>query len=706
MKWLRAHSKHIMVALVLLAMFSFVGAQGLQSWLTPDETGRVVMRAFGREITVGDLQGAQSDTAVLQRLFGSWQLHPDQTVYHWFMLAEEADRAGIQIPEERVAGQIEALEQFRSLDELRRRDGINRSTIRRALNRFIAIQENAARVIGSAVPSEAQLRHYVQDTQAKVGVKFVALNANSFVDKDAPITDAELQAQFDKYKDVFPDEGEFGFGYKFKDRVKLQYVTASVDVIKEAMTVSDEECKEHWRAHREKYKKVVWVDPPAPATQPTTQPTATQPAATQPATTQPAEPPKKIRQEEQKKYSEALEDVRRELKQAKAERIARQAMNKLAEELADPWADARPDPTTGFRPIPGGVDDPAFMKSACDQIAQKFGITLSYAETELSNRDELEGNADLGKATMPGEGVEPLALPELAFRIPAFLKTGRGEEQVVRLQMFQSPGEPLSLAGGWQFVGGRVQQTSARLVVFRVVDARPAESPAGLDEVRTKVEEDIRLLRGYEASAPLADEFAAVAQRLGVEQALTKFDDLRNEKNITRPQTPPPFARRMTTPLTGEALRDAILAGEPLLEPPFVAGAGKSAEFVDACFEMTEDGWTAPAIEAPPTGRVQAAMAAPAPATPPKVRLVSIPSLKKRFIVELSQYTPVAEADYESKHRRDAYRTLSGQRAEVLRTEWFDPKNVERRCGFEDRSGQPAPDSQDTTEAEPIEASL
>ncbi len=697
MKWLRAHSKHIMVALVLLAMFSFVGAQGLQLWLTPDESGRVVMQVFGREITAGELRDAQVNTSLLENLFGVWKLHPDQTVHHWFMLAEEADRAGIQVPEDRVAGQIEALERIRPLDELRRRDGISKSMIRRALSRQTAILENAARVSGSAVPSEAQIRHYVQDTQAKVNVKFVAIDAVAFVDKDAPVSDVELQAQFDKYKDVFTEEGEFGFGYKYKDRVKLQYVSASIAAIKEATTVSDEEIKDHWRTHREKYKKTVWVDPPAPASQP---------ATTQPTTTQPAEPPKKVSQQVQKQYSEAIEEVRRELKQTKAERIARQAMNKLGEELAGPWTDSRPDPKTGFRPIPSGAEDPALMKAVTDRISQKFGITLTYAETGLSSRDELQANPNLGKATMPGEGVEPLALPELAFRIPPFLKPDEKAEHTMRLQMFQAPGEPLTLAGGFQIVGGRLQQSSAGLVLFRVVEARAAEPPAGLDEIRAKVEEDVRLLRAYEQSAPLAGEFAAVAVRLGIEQALTKFDDLREQKNVKRPQTPQPFARRLATTLTGQALRDAILAGKPLLDPPFVAGAGKSAEFVDACFEMSADGWVAPTIDAPATDRVQAATTQPAPPTPPKVRLVSIPKLKKRFIVELSQYTPVAEADYKAKHRTEAYRTLSGQRAQVLQAEWFDPKNVEKRCGFEDRSDQPEAESDEAAEPGPIEAGL
>ena len=50
MKWFRAHTKQIMVGLVLLAMISFVGGQALYSIMGRATTSEVVMRVVDREV--------------------------------------------------------------------------------------------------------------------------------------------------------------------------------------------------------------------------------------------------------------------------------------------------------------------------------------------------------------------------------------------------------------------------------------------------------------------------------------------------------------------------------------------------------------------------------------------------------------------------------------------------------------------------------
>lgn len=53
MKWLRAHTKQIMVVVVLLAMLSFVGGSALVEILAPDPAKSVFGKAFGHDITQG-----------------------------------------------------------------------------------------------------------------------------------------------------------------------------------------------------------------------------------------------------------------------------------------------------------------------------------------------------------------------------------------------------------------------------------------------------------------------------------------------------------------------------------------------------------------------------------------------------------------------------------------------------------------------------
>src|SRR5262245_45535831 len=114
MKWLRAHSKQIMVVTVLLAMFSFVGGSALVQILSPSQDKDPVLRAFGKVYTLRDLRQSQFDTDVLNKLSIRWQYdQPDYKMSYdqWHCLAEEAERAGLAVSDDEVEQEIQSLQQ-------------------------------------------------------------------------------------------------------------------------------------------------------------------------------------------------------------------------------------------------------------------------------------------------------------------------------------------------------------------------------------------------------------------------------------------------------------------------------------------------------------------------------------------------------------------------------------------------------------------
>jgi len=697
MKWLRAHTKQIMVVVVLLAMFSFVGGSALYSLLAFDPSDEVVMKAFGREITQGELNAAASETRVLERLLLPWQYDLDNEMdqRHWFMLAEEAERAGVVVADSEVDSLLEQVDQFRqqrnlgSLDQLRERGKISLSMIRRAVRRHLAIQKSAYPVLQVAAPSEPQVRHYVHDTQDKVKIAYVALDAKDFVDASEEIPEEELQAYFDKYKDVNPAEDELGRGYRFPRRVKVEYVVASAPKIQTEVQVGLDEIKTYWKANKPEYKKTVYVDPPAPASAP--------------ATTQPAEKPKPIPQQQMKTFSEARPDVERELRKRKAMKVARQAIIKLADELVRPWIDAPASDQPGYKAIPPAVTGADYVKNASDQIAERFGITLDYGTTGLLSEEQLAEHYRLKGATTPGEGDEPLGLAEYAFRLPLFYKVAKFQESALRLQLFQPPTLPLTVAGkagGYAIVGGQLVQEPGEpehFVLFRVIEATNAQAPASLAEVRSQVEQDIRTNRAFDRLATKADELYIVARRLGIDAAIERFDDLRKASRAMSASRPPPFTRSVR--LTGNLLREALLGGKPALATTTVPGIGASAEFVDACFRMGEVGWVAPSVDDPDTGRTRAATSQPAIDPAPKVQLLPIRGFNKWFVIQLDEGQPTHSDQYETQFRRSGYTALSRDRAAAMASRWYAPSAVEQRCGFVDVRDQSAPDVEDAGEA-------
>jgi hypothetical protein len=694
MKWLRKHTKRIMVVVVLLAMFSFVGGSALVTILSPNPGAEPFAMVFGQEISYRDHLVAQNDTAVLERLRFAWQFDPlgNMTVDHWLMLALEAERAGIQVSVEEVEqtlrGQVQRLEQagfpVGYLDQLRSR-GITIVSIRRAIRRNLAILKEFARVGDVTLPSESQVRHYVRDTEDKVQVRFVALEAEQFAEESEPLKEEEVQAQFEEYKDVLAADSETGYGYAYPRRVRVQYIRAAVQEIEPHLAVSFEEAKAHWKKHKASYRKFEYVDAPQTTTslattQPTTQP-ATQPT-TQP-TTKPTEKPKKIRQQVQKTFSEARQDVERDIRKKKADQLAEQAMRKATRELRKPWEDQKTDRQTGYKPVPPGVEKPDHMGVICERIASEFGIPLEYQETELATKEDLAAISVLRMASVDAEAGRRMGLPSYAFRVPPFVEEAVGRDAGLCLQLYQTPDGPLK-ANQFERVGERFMQTTS-LLQFRVVEAREAEAPTSLAEVRADVERDLRLMRAFDRIESVAKEFCLAAAHLGTEAALEHFEELRTERGVKRAVSPPAFARRMSlsTSAGQERYLEALAANEPTLSAPKVRDVGTSEEFVDACFEMAAEGWEPPAMDWPPTPRTRAATTQPAATPAPKVRLLPIAKLNKWFVIELLGTEDVDQEKFDSQLRSTASWKIKREREIALRLNWFNPKSIEGRCGFE-----------------------
>lgn len=673
MKWLRDHTKQIMVLVVMLAMFSFVGAQGLQAILAPNPANEKVMRAFGADISTADLIEATNDTEVLGSLYVNWMppgAGADFDRRHWLMLAEEADRSGVQVSDVEIARIIDdrntLLAPAGGIDSLRQSRNIGLPQIRHALGRYLSIMQNAQRVIEASLPSEPQVRKYVRDTNEKVSVKMAVFDAKNFVDADAPVAEAELQAQFEANKDVIASESENGVGYRYPRRVSIQYVVIEPGRLESKMNISLDDVKEHWKANKDRYTKSVQVPLPV------------DPAATQPAT------PQMVTEQRPKLFSEAREQVELELKRAKAKRVARKAINKIVDAMSKPWAQLQRDEKTGYVPIPNDeVRDPAYMNRIVAEVGAELGVELNYNALTLASESDIADDPNLKGAKLSGDDDnEPtIGLSEVAFRVPTFFEPKSAESSEVRMQFFQPPPATLRVEQqSYSFANGQLVPTFIlqKYVLFRVIDARDSEVPASLDEVREAVTRDVREQRAYEAMDTICREYGAAAQQLGTETALTFFDELRTEHGILSVKQSTPFARKQRRVALPTDSDDA-----PMVETAFVADVGRSDTFVDACFAMADENWKASIIDAPMSSERLAQVRTQPPVEPaPKVRIIDLPEMRKRVVVEFVKHDPVDRIKYETTLRAQAYDQLTGARGVI--SKWFDPVNIEARCNYVD----------------------
>jgi len=689
-KWLRKYSKQIMVAVVLLAMFSFVGGSALVNFLTP-KGNLAFATAFGKELTYAENNIAQRDINVYERLGMPWQFGGEKTQsYHWYLLIHEAQEAGIVVPDADVDKVLGNLAQqgidASYLQMLRTRFGLAMTDIRQALKDYILVRRNATRMAMVVAPSESELRHYARDTEEKVRVRYVALDASNFVDKDQPVGAEEVQALFDRYKEVNPGEGAEGWGYRQPRRVKLEYLVAVLQQVQAEVPISFDELKDYWQRNKANYKKMDYVDEVQPTTASSTQPAASQPTV-------------KKQVEREKAFSEARQDVERDLRVQKAAKLADQAMRKAASRLMEPWDKVKPDPATGFKPIPPEVQTPDFMKKIGEEVSKEIGVSLVFDETPLLSEEKLGEWGDLRGAMLPGKSQQRMTLAEYAFNIAPFLMKEELHETGAALQLYQTPDAALTAEspGSYRVVSGKLVPTAGateRLILFRVVEARDAAVPESLDAVREDVERDVRLARAYEAIKPVAEELYVAAQRVGLEKAFGLFDELREKHGVKQPVSPPAFARRTSLAKGGDRAKyaEALRAGQPTLVCPTIGGLGACEEFVDACFEMLQMTWQPPVVQVPATDRIQAATTRPAASPTPVVRLLDLPKRHERLVVELLGVEAVDESKYETQLKRAAYDAVSDERASTLTFEWFKPEQIEKRSGYkplrQDRIGQ------------------
>jgi hypothetical protein len=107
--------------------------------------------------------------------------------------------------------------------------------------------QNAARVSDRLAGKEA--RH---ERDAAI-VDYVFIPASLTADQTPDPDQATLQAFFDKYKTLKPGEGEFGIGYLFPPRVKLEWLTLDRKAFEGAVVLDPVEVRKRYTQNRAKF---------------------------------------------------------------------------------------------------------------------------------------------------------------------------------------------------------------------------------------------------------------------------------------------------------------------------------------------------------------------------------------------------------------------------------------------------------------------
>jgi len=634
MKFFRKHNKKLLAIFMAGLMIVFIGGSALQGLLTP-QTNPVVANSNYGPVTLFDQKIANDQTNLLDLMGLDWRRPiPGGTraleSMDWILLRREAKAMGAEVTPAAVRASARDESFYARVNDVARRLRIKPDVIHAAMADFRTVQQAAISVAGSTIPSEAELLSTTRDALETVKIRSVLLPAEAFVDESLQFSDAEIQAQFEKYREREREQG-LSFGYFRPPSLRVQYIEIDRQKIAAAVGVANLErkAKSYYEERRTTdfafRKKDV---PPGP-----------DPAAAGLVEGPPAPPYEPYLDWESAKDI-AVDALRKEYAAQAVERIA----NWLVQYADESWLEIDRG-QDGYKIAPQTVAKLEYYDEVVGHIPTTIAFpgAVSIAATDFFTAQEAPEVSRLGRTvfrTAPGVSQ---SFATLAFRTQAIVPNVSADERTNTfdyLAPFQTCRFPLT------------DEETGNLYLFRIVDAKPAHALESVADVRDQVVDDLRLSRGYEVAKARAESLRACAATQSLEEAYEADADLvafkdRGEGINSGYFDPPPMSRVLKHQASRGRSPTGVFVG---------IGIGNvSNEVVDQCFALQH--------------------------SDEKTRIIELPDRAAVLLAEWVETKPPQEDEFNAL-RKQLVTQLADARWRSAASAWLDPEKVRARTGF------------------------
>jgi hypothetical protein len=478
----------------------------------------------------------------------------------FFLLLREADREGVFVTRE----EVESLVTNNVLPPTQP-DTDARERVEAAVSdclRISKLANRAANMIKVSRPlQEFELATLAQDLTVSASV----LRASSVLKNVPEPTDAQVQAQYDKFKNrvaAVPDKvpsqygapgDPLGFGYETPNRVTLQYIGLDLNDLAKAAVNS--KSKEDWyvaafgefKANRADYDS---------------QPVA----STQPASaTQPSQAPVKL-DNIGDDFALHADLVLRKLYHEQAQALEQSVLKEITEKMSAGYGNYRDAvAASGGKGLSGAAADYTsykFIRDLADSIQQKFGVTpLTGSIAQFKSESQLADLQGIGSATIGGSISFPVYAVELfqPWLSDAEKNTQRG---ALALSLWQA--------------SNPIQDQSQNVYIFRITGSDPAHVPP-LADVKDQVIADCKISAAYDIQLKAAQALLAAANKIGLAPAAlaAKLDppivtDSFNPEEIADGSMPAVVSPLI---LVSDSARDLARISQKLLITPAARGS-------------------------------------------------------------------------------------------------------------------------------------
>ncbi len=276
----RKRQKLIFIIMVVLMVSFLIGFQGFSMLFSKKPGKETIGQTPDEKFSLDMLRQARGDLEILRLLMPGFGMSSaqglafqamhmasrsqEQVSLAYMLLQAEAGLADRGITEGEVDDAIAQMTN-RGFDyeglagNLRQNRGMPEKTLRGILARWLGVFKNYEASSVIVPPSQAELLNLFRDLNEKMNLSVVKLPAESLLDKfaQAKPTDAQAQAQFDKYKNRLPGRfsgfDSFDFGYLQPPRVAIAYLFVNQTAVQRATKVPLEDIQDFYNNNQAQF---------------------------------------------------------------------------------------------------------------------------------------------------------------------------------------------------------------------------------------------------------------------------------------------------------------------------------------------------------------------------------------------------------------------------------------------------------------------
>lgn len=548
----------------------------------------------------------------------------------YMLLVKEAERLGIETNRDRREGVLGNLAELPTPDpELRDRAVLN----------WLNVLEVFYRMTSAVKVSPAHALHEVAEQQQQVSLQVVPFSAADFKEQVPEPTAEQLQAHFQKYRDVDAEANEFGVGYRFPNRVKVEYIKIPKDAI--AKTITDEDIYKYWKDNQSQFQRPPDTQPATTMPEGPLGPAATMPAtapATAVASTQPTTRP----------WTEVKDQIRDILANQRAVAMTTTVNQMLradwpnfreAVRAGGPGAATRPSTVQTSLGVPYNSYPylQELQKRVQKQKESRGVLPELFWDDNFLTRRELEQLPGIGKARVRTPDGRPIPFAQYAIEnAEPFLSAAQiRQAQDLQAQTFAlyQPSPPF------------FEEATGNYYIFRLTGADPAHPAESLAIVESRVREDWKSLQAYELAKQAARKLLEDAKAQGLENAAGDRKIITTGRFSADPsaQSVPNYT------LSPQATRRLIMGGFDLLSQ-----------------------------------RVKTKEVHP-------IGVIDLPRAFTSVVARVAEATPATRDQFFAIRVQQTQQTQEFQRIQQLMMKWFDAEAVAQRVNFKATEFAPEP---------------